>query len=314
MSERVTVCIPTKDRLEHVARLLRYYAAAGFKGVLLIGDATEDAGSLRMLEPWAGDLRVTVYHWPGCPTGATIRRLADAVDTDFAVYSGDDDYLLPAGLDAAVEALDQWRYHNVVAVGGSCRWFRWADDYSPRIIGSYPLGEELAEEPDERVREYLSAYWPALWCVTRSRVWRDAWADLSGVIDPAMGAEVGPSSLIVQSGRIGKVEEPYLLRERHSSHAAWQDFPAWVESAAFSEGYGALRAAMQDRCPWGGDPAEEALREGLGRWLDTYKAPSMLQRHPMRAEQLGRAMAANETIHAREAEAEGWADALRRLT
>ena len=286
MSSRVAILIPTKDRPERLERLLQWYGAAGFEGRLLIGDASQPEMAWYKPEGY----RLDYHHWPGCKTGDTLRRLSEeAGDAEFCVYSGDDDYLLPAGLTACVEALDEWAPYNVVAAHGAARWFRWSEG-QPRVIGAYIPGREvLGDTAAERVGAYLERYWPALWCVTRGWAWREAWAAFDGVGDPCFGAELGPSALVAVLGKVGQVEAPYLLREKHDAHERWSPLREWVKSSGFAEGYAALRRGACAADSWGDETVADALRDGLPGHVPRaqHPAPASVARRAVRAHDRG---------------------------
>ena len=107
---RLGLFIPTKDRSVFLSRLLGFYASGGLRCAIHVGDASEDPGeAARNREAVArhqGALKIRYEKQPpGITTVDGVHRLLDQIDTPYAVFCGDDDYLLPAQLRRCVRFL-----------------------------------------------------------------------------------------------------------------------------------------------------------------------------------------------------------------
>src|SRR5688500_10451584 len=105
----VTLIVPTLNRPDFMLRTLRYYAAAGIDGKILIGDssAPEYASRIRSyLQSGGALLHATHVECPGLDGPATLLKLEALVDTPYVVFIGDDDVVLPHGIAACIEVLE----------------------------------------------------------------------------------------------------------------------------------------------------------------------------------------------------------------
>src|SRR5215475_14174464 len=95
----VTLLIPTMNRPEFVARLLRYYASVGFTGRISIGDSSGPEGvkaARDAVAMFGGTLNVEYAEYPGLGLGDCWKQMIDRLVTPYAAYLADDDFLVPA--------------------------------------------------------------------------------------------------------------------------------------------------------------------------------------------------------------------------
>jgi len=303
----VTICIPTRDRPAHVARLLTYYERSVFRGRVLVGDASVTDHKQYHLRACQA---ATIHRWPGLPVTQTMARLAAMVTTPYVVYAGDDDYHLPTGLTAAARILAHTRGDNVVACAGAARWYH--DRYGSReIIGAYAQPGLDGSSGAERILRLLVGYWVPLYAVCRSWVWRAAWEACAKMTDKALGGEIGPSTLIAAEGRIAVHDGPMLLREQHAERGAWPTLAEWVDSPAFAADIRALARAVARRAgPVCAGDEVESLREGMAHYLLVHQAATHLTVDPVRGAIDRARMAHNIAAHRSETMDGPWARAL----
>jgi len=105
----LSITIPTKNRPAYLHRQVQYYFDVGFKGNLYIGDSShaEIAESTEFfIEKFRGRMNIIYRKFPELGEAETTQKLLDIVSTPYAVWSGDDDFLVPKGLDECIEFLE----------------------------------------------------------------------------------------------------------------------------------------------------------------------------------------------------------------
>jgi len=112
MSENLSILIPTMNRPDFLLRALEYYCNIGFNGKILVGDSSSEE-NLKKIRSWLdgnkNNLDITYYY---CPPeeykhdGMVMKKLTSELKTDYAVFSGDDDFLVPSTLSKLVSFLE----------------------------------------------------------------------------------------------------------------------------------------------------------------------------------------------------------------
>mgnify|MGYP001246586242 CR=1 FL=1 len=100
ITEDVTIIVPTKNWSNFLYRLLNYYAIAGFKGDILIGDASND-NFLRENVQIISDFhsKISVKHFiNNIGVNETIEILAEKIETTYCLQCNDDDFVVPNGI------------------------------------------------------------------------------------------------------------------------------------------------------------------------------------------------------------------------
>lgn len=108
-SSTLTYVIPTYNRPEFLHRLLNYYANVGCSARILIADSSEPAAKANneaTVAEFQSTLNVELHYFelgviPKC------RQILEQVETPFAVFSADDDFLVPSAADKCSLFLSQ---------------------------------------------------------------------------------------------------------------------------------------------------------------------------------------------------------------
>lgn len=108
-SQMLTYVIPTYNRPQFLHRLLSYYAKVGCSAPILIADSSEPvtkASNEATVAEFQNTLNVELHYFelgviPKC------RQILERVATPFAVFSADDDFLVPSAADKCSLFLSQ---------------------------------------------------------------------------------------------------------------------------------------------------------------------------------------------------------------
>jgi len=164
-SPQLTILIPTHRRPLLLARALRHYAASGLN--VIVADSTQEPFALAMDFPMARYL-----HLPGMPFESKLQRLAESVETPYAVLCADDDLTNIASMRRCAHFLDAHPDH-VGAHGHYVRVLRQAGRclVEPCYLDTHRAGI-LSDVPRQRLLDLCQPYVPLFYAVLRAEVLR----------------------------------------------------------------------------------------------------------------------------------------------
>lgn len=237
----ITIIVPTFNRADFLSRLLAYYARAGFRGQILVGDASgvEQAAMVqKTVEEHRDCLNVHYHPLPGVSIAQTVCVLNGFVQTSFVTLIGDDDFLVTEGLRRCARFLkDHPDYAAANGLGG-LMLIEGGKVYG-RIqdLGDYPMKGIDAQDPGERLESLLKDYYVPLFSLFRKDVWIHMWPDASNVRDVTFMAELLPNCTGVVMGRIKHLNVLYLIRQGHQRRYTLRDSYDWMTSAEWQPAY-----------------------------------------------------------------------------
>lgn len=227
-----------------MVRTLRYYAAAGFDGKLLVGDSSEDGEAdpvRREVARLSSKLDIDYLDCRGQDDRLTLHRLAMRVETPYVAYSGDDDYLFPSTLHECAEFLDA--NPGYVSAHGEGWDFALEPD-GPlgelRILGPYVQPVLEQSRPRDRMHGHFLRYGVTLFGVHRTGAWRRMWGHSSEVADRTFAAELIPCCLTPLLGKVGAVAGASVLRQCHPQRYGLPGATQWVQGRSWQAGFDAF--------------------------------------------------------------------------
>jgi glycosyltransferase domain-containing protein len=279
----ITVCIPTKNRVAFLRRLLGYYAAAEFEGPVFVGDSSDPEAAeatRRLVESLRGRLDVRVWHLPGHSSCACLETLFAEVRTPYGAYVGDDDFLCVEGLRRSAEFLDT--HPDYVAAHGKGVIVTVMGDGPHGAIDElyglrpYPQAAIDASTAAGRLREFFAQGPRSLiYSVHRVETWRqmlDGLQALPGISNSNIFKdELIPTCRSVARGRVKELDVLYLVRQahqaiwRHPTTFDWITHPAWLPSYGVFLDRVAADVAAQDGLTPGG--AADVVRQVFSSYL-----------------------------------------------
>ena len=240
----ITLCVPTFNRPAFIERLLRYYAATGFRHWIFIGDSSdvEDAKrTQRAVASWEGRLQVRYEACPGLSSCAALEHLSRLVTTPYCAFLGDDDFLCPTTLDRCVEFLDANPDYGAAHGRAILFQLETAGPYGAMgTVGRYPLATLEAETGAARLKEFFTVSLHALLnAVHRVESWRAMFrgvGSMKGVMNRNLFKdELMPTCVSVIRGKVKELDGLYLMRQAHDTYHwphvyDWLTDPDWFPS------------------------------------------------------------------------------------
>ena len=243
----ITLCIPTKDRPELLARVLRYYRGQGARFQVVIADSSlspvADANQ-RLVDSLRSslDLRYLRYE-PEIHVAQKIARALEQVETPYAALGADDDFSVPAALDRAAGFLaahpdyalahgDAILFHAPAAA---------ADNGGGPLVIRYPQRSVEQATGALRLLDHLSHYALTFYSLHRTALLRDTWKVVSGLELDYAFVELLPSCLAIIQGKSKQLGGLYLARQGHAAQTSvthlrdpleWVADPSWASQQA----------------------------------------------------------------------------------
>ena len=229
----ISIFIPTKNRSDYLARALYYYYKAGFQGKIYIGDSSNDEHAEKnehLIDSLKDKLKIIYRYFPNPPylnEGMCVKTLTEIADTPYAVCSGDDDFLIPAGLERCVEFLEN--HPDYTAAHGFRANISLGNDgvFGKIISGCIFPGHIMESEiASERWIAYIREPLSTQYYVHRMEAWRRMYRDVDSVPIRYFGPELLPCSLSVIMGKIKRLDCLTTVFQKGTHNTSnWQQIP-----------------------------------------------------------------------------------------
>lgn len=207
----ISILIPTLNRSDFLVRALFYYSKVGFKGYVCIGDSSEAPHTKkvnRAIQRLRGKLKIIYRTFPNPPyihDGMVTKELIELAPTPYAVYAGDDDFVIPRGLEQCAAFLEDHPEYSaahgvrvVISLQSSGAFGQLASAYySPQ-----PVLE--SERASDRWAGYMRRAYSTQYSVHRTKTWRRMYRDVASIPLRYLGPELLPCSF---SCILGKIKE-----------------------------------------------------------------------------------------------------------
>jgi glycosyltransferase domain-containing protein len=237
----VTLLIPTMNRPEFVARLLRYYATVGFTGRISIGDSSEPDGvkaARAAIKSVTGTLDVEYEEYPGLGLADCWKQMIDRLTTPYAAYLADDDFLVPSAVERCAHFLAEHPdYAAAHGVGLGVTLDTNGLFGNVVVCDYYEQTVSEAERPSERLRRLLEHYTVTLFAVHRAETWRAMFEDVHLIKDMSFGAELLPCCLSVVFGKVKELDGLYVVRQSHGRRYEQPTMFDWIATRAWFDSY-----------------------------------------------------------------------------
>lgn len=219
LAEQTTIAITTLDRPEFVERTLRFYKDNGFGGVIQIGDGSRGekaAATVAVVDRFRDALRIDYISAPDMHQPATMKLMAERVTTDFAVYSGDDDWLIPSALDRCQRFL-RANSEYASAHGHAVALNMDGPRGLPVSTDPYHLPTLSLDRPMGRLNRLFADYNVGMFNLHRADVWRQMFSRCDRMPDRSIGAEIAPTAVSAALGPSALLNILYLVRQIHET-------------------------------------------------------------------------------------------------
>lgn len=226
---KVDLFIPTYNRPDFLKRLLTYYDNYNVKYRIIVADSSKNTIKKLNKKIVSKFNKLDILYLDKfSPSQVSHQKFGEMVKfakAEYSVFCADDDFLVPNGIDNAVEFLDN--NPDYIAAHGTyiafyinatlpfLKKFLWRFIYPYQSINNpTPLG---------RLETHLSNYYQVLWAVRRTAQLKLVYSEfLKSKTSPVLFGELLPDVLTLVYGKMKRLDAFYSARQAFStSYGYW---------------------------------------------------------------------------------------------
>jgi len=206
----ISILIPTMNRSDFLIRALYYYSKVGFKGFICIGDSSNQQHSEKIkyaIKNLKEKINIIYRYFPKSAYihgGMVMKELIELAPTPYAVFAGDDDFLIPNGLERCVNFLEnhpEYTAAHGIRVAVRLKSSGAFGNLESANFVPQPMLEH--ETATERWAGYMRNAISTQYSVHRTETWRRMYRDVASVPIQYLGPELLPCSM---SSILGKIK------------------------------------------------------------------------------------------------------------
>jgi glycosyltransferase domain-containing protein len=244
--------MPTRNRPEFVHRALSFLDGQGFRGHLILVDASD---APQFIAPAPRGFQVT-HHKPARPEHAW-REIADALRTlpsRYVQLHHDDDFYFLDEIDAAIGVLDS--DPTTATAQGRFVFVELETDGSISIASHDRFGYH-SDSAVDRVSDCFSRFCHLAFAVTRRADYLDALDRVHPVLEQGWFDQYAISLLLAGRGKSRVADRLFGIREMHASQhhrqfideKAYRHWPLIVAAPDFSDTFAAFKSCLMAAVP-----------------------------------------------------------------
>lgn len=277
--EKITICIPTKNRADFLVRLLHYFADAKYQHWIFIGDSSNDLDvdkTKKTIQSVKGRLKVKHFECPGLSDVEAIEHLNQFITTPYCAFLADDDFLCVRGVNRCIDFLESNPDYGAAHGAG----------IATNVDGSGPYGNISrvhyyqqttlnADSGSQRLRDYFAAGpYALIFSVHRTPDWREMHQGFMSMPWARQGflfGELIPSSISSVRNKVKQLDCLYLVRFGHYRVYHQVYVYAWFTSQDWFPGFKNLHDRVIDELirqdGIGEKEAEEVFKQAFWPYL-----------------------------------------------
>ncbi len=209
----ISILIPTINRSEFLLRALNYYHIINYDGQIIIGDSSDeechkDAIRKAISEKFTS-LKILYTHYPKdkYTIHSVFKEMINQAKTPYCVFSGDDDFLVPAGLYKCVDFLENNSGYS--AAHGLRLDLSVENDLVYGNVDNIKITPGLildSEQASERWVAYMRNGYSTQYYVHPTYIWREMYMYIDETPTRFFGEELLPCSLTALLGKVKEIE------------------------------------------------------------------------------------------------------------
>jgi len=237
----ISIIVPTMNRSDFLIRLLRYYEDTEFDGYIFIADGSSPdhvERTKRVIESLRGKFTIVYKEYPGVSPAECMKRMLDDVTTPYAAFCGDDDFLVPRGLNACINFLNEHPDYAFAHGAGVNIALDYKGSYGKITDCScYSRDEMESESAAERLDYYLRKGHITSFSVFRSEHLKQGFQVSYALKDVIFGSELIPCCHAILLGKSKRLDCFHVVRTGHVRQVASLSGFDWIANPGFSSGY-----------------------------------------------------------------------------
>lgn len=237
--EKITICIPTKDRSDFLSRLLHYFVDTKYQHWIFIGDSSNDfhlQKTKKTIQSLKNKLKIRYFECPGLSPTVAYAHITQFITTPYCTFLPDDDFLCPKGIDKCIDFLEHnSNYSAAHGFGIGMIGVKGAGPYDKiKYVHYYQQATLSANSGSFRLRDYFSSGpYTIQHSVFRTQNGQDVFGG-EGFSSPARWTqsdfifdELIPSAVSSIRNRVKELDCLYLVRFGHDETNVRLDTYDW---------------------------------------------------------------------------------------
>ena len=234
----ITVVIATKNRNFFLARTLNYYSTINFKGDIVIIDSSDSDELKKNLSTISNlkNLKLSHQFFKGNIFQA-LQLGSSLIKTDYAICSGDDDYIIPQGIKKCIETLKK-KTADYAAIHGQTLLLGLKENDLSLVDGVTKYFEPTCEQNSakERLKKLYSYYGLLNFAVFKTQDFQKSFQCFNQFGNKIVSLhEILNQSLLVVSGKIGRIETLSVVRTIHSQRIKLERHSTLIKTGYFDQ-------------------------------------------------------------------------------
>lgn len=221
----LSIIIPTMNRSDFIGRLFEYYKSIGFDGFLFIGDSSiglQKESVKKLVDYYNDKLKIKYMYFPPkifFNASVCFSELLQFVSTKYAVFSGDDDFLVPEALDDCIKFLNE----NVdyASARGKRVVFKLDHNGAFGNIISFAWVHQTELESNSSVDRWIAYMRHTIstqYFVHRTNTWKEMYKNVNKIKLNYIGTELLPCSVSALSGKSKELNRITCFFQDHSDY------------------------------------------------------------------------------------------------
>lgn len=248
-TSELTIVVPTRNRSNSLHRLITFYKKLDFDPKFYIADSSDD-NQIAANEEICANIDLNVEYNTYSTEIRLIKKIRDAlrnVTTSYTVLSADDDFIIPSGIDQAVQFLSNDKsfsaaHGNYISFKaeqiGSDIQFSW----KPSYVDSQSLEEQ---KPENRLQSHHANYVPTFYSVHRTPSIQEGYERAVEATTDVRFGELLPSMTAVINGKFKHLNVFYGARYSVQQTASTADsFIEFIQEGTFTSKYDRYRESL----------------------------------------------------------------------
>jgi len=253
----ISIMIPTKNRTDFILRLLKYYSLSKFSGVLLIGDSSDhksfEINKSNISKYRKKGLVVSHYLDRTLTADKMVSFLSNNVKTDYSAMVADDDIIITQSISRCIDFLDKNLDYSAIhgksyLIGVNGGMLNAFGKVTSLINYALPIVE--SESSIDRIEEYFKTTLNVNMSIIRTKVNTDAFQEVNKLTDyysSSLFGELIHASVVCSRGKIGEIDETYLIRQFHDEQFYHKiDMTEWFSKSDWCSAYSTLRSVIRN--------------------------------------------------------------------
>jgi len=215
----LTLIIPTKNRPEFIFKILDYYKKNAFTGKIIIADSSSNKNynvTRKIIRSFKLD--ISLYNHSGY-TWQAIKKISSRINTEFCIYTGDDDFLV---ISTVLKVLEKLKKNHSFSgfCGESLIYSTKLNKNLIQNLSNYKQKKYDQVKLDNRISSLINDYSVPHFSIMRSEIFKKflTFIPLKNSMCPIRhySDEYLITLLFIASGRIGKINDLMLIRLGHT--------------------------------------------------------------------------------------------------